>query len=315
MKHLRNWKIFEDVQDDEDEDPDDKIRTGYKLSWNHIKERMVYLTDIGFELIDGTKKEYFIDNNGNKNVPLKSAEYSVIEFSMKKKVDENSVVSRKFGHLLRWNDSILEIHEEVASFCKHFDGFECYYNLKIDYSTNFGDRSDDDSLSWIVSFIIYSDVEEEVKTKENEKQLDYKIKEYISNSISRSRDNIINSLTPLVRNKVVENKLGESMYNFTGGQYVDGFLILPMNLTKISKASVKSNMPRLEDGIDLIERATGRNGKVELREINKDDLEKTSKLSGRDIKYLEDRYLGLLGYVITYDYKELYDKRKEYISI
>jgi hypothetical protein len=47
MKHLRNFKIFES---DEDEDDDSTIYTGFEYSFNDIKDTLWDILDLGFKI-------------------------------------------------------------------------------------------------------------------------------------------------------------------------------------------------------------------------------------------------------------------------
>ena len=57
MKHIKTYKIFEDI----DEDENDIIPDGFKYSWNDIYESLLYLTDIGFEIDEKSQKRYLAD--------------------------------------------------------------------------------------------------------------------------------------------------------------------------------------------------------------------------------------------------------------
>lgn len=55
MKHIKRFKIFEDV------DKDSQVPEGFEYSWNDIYESLLYLTDIGFEIDENSKKRYLAD--------------------------------------------------------------------------------------------------------------------------------------------------------------------------------------------------------------------------------------------------------------
>jgi hypothetical protein len=59
MKHLKSYKIFED------KDEDNEVPEGFEYSWNDIYESLLYLTDIGFEIDEKSKKRYLADEKGN----------------------------------------------------------------------------------------------------------------------------------------------------------------------------------------------------------------------------------------------------------
>lgn len=77
MKYLRKYKLFES----EEVDLDDIIEPGHSISWNDIRERIIYLNDVGFNLDEESKIQYFIDQEGDK-VNLTKADKSVTEIKM-----------------------------------------------------------------------------------------------------------------------------------------------------------------------------------------------------------------------------------------
>lgn len=200
----------------------------------------------------------------------------------------------------KWNDEQLEILEAIASFCAHFE--ECYYSFNHLF----------DKL--VLNFIIYHNVDSVVIEKEREKEIIYKTNEKIIKDLESARRRFIESNVAITRDKITKNKLGESMWSLQGS-IEDGFIVVPINLDKCSDFVKKGVMSKLNDHIDMFERATGRTGKVELREITNDDIKKLAKIKNYDENYFIDRYLGLMAYIITFDYKKLFDKRKSDFNI
>ena len=102
------------------------------------------------------------------------------------------------------------------------------------------------------------------------------------------------------------------MWNYQGS-FKGGFLIMAVNLSEI-KTQKRMVMSKLEGGLENLERATGRIGKIELREITMEDLKKLHKVKEvsdiYDLPYFTERYLGMLGYIIEFDYEKLYKKRR-----
>ena len=299
MKYL---KRFNESSDEE------TVEVGHKHSWADIKERLLYLTDIGFEIDKESKKQYFRDETGHK-CDITEAHCLNTEITLKKRyLNEDDVSSRgvesgrrenRWDYYVKWDDSILEMWQAIASVCAHFD--ECQHNIT------------QTAEGWELRFIIYTPVEEQVRATEKEKEIDEDVREGISNGIERARTNILSQFSSTTYDKLVKNKLGETMWDYQGS-YEEGFLIMAVNLSEI-RTQKRNVMMKLEGGLENLERATGRTGKVELREITGDDLKKLHKIKSvsdrYDFPYFEARYLGLMGYIIEFDYKKLYDKRRD----
>jgi hypothetical protein len=299
MKRLKTYKVFESEMDE-----DDLVRKGHNRSWNDIKDVMTYLTDIGFEFEERSKKQYFIDEDGTKNwrnykkVSLSDADRLVTELNFYKKLpDDYDIISEKGIYFQKWNDSQLEIFEAIASFSAHFD--ECYYSTMTKFD------------KFEIRFIIHESVDSKIIEKEKEEQINFKIRDKVIYNLERTKDYILGQLSPVTKNKIKNNKLGETM-NFLQGSIEEGFIVVPINLISIqTQQAKKSCMSKLEMGIDRFESAIDRTGQVELREITEDDIDRLTELQETDKKYFSERYLGLMGYIIKFDYKKLFDKYKK----
>lgn len=305
MKYLQKYRLFE--SDEDDIHPDDAIKPGHKMSWNDIKERMVYLNDVGFNLDEEHKSQYFIDDDGNK-VNLTQADKLVTEIKMVKNLseDDDIVSRRKDGahiYFQKWNDGQLEILEAIASFCAHFE--ECYYSFNHVF----------DKL--MVDFIIYHDVDPQVREREREEDNTRRVREKIITDFESARKYFIESNIKVTKDKITKNKLGESMWGLQGS-IEGGFIVVPVNLDNCSPFAKRTVTTKLNNNIDSFERASGRTGKVELRKITNDDIKNLVKFANDpdyDEKYFSERYLGLMAYIITFDYKKLFDKRKSGFNI
>ena len=150
MKHIKRFKIFEDVEDDENAE----VPEGFEYSWNDIYESLLYLTDIGFEIDEKSQKRYLADEKGREvkgesghrynNWEYKSnielAKNAIYEIKLFKKKESNKIhkevstggYSSRNNHYYLDSDvgELLRIYEEIASFCAHFD--KAYHNLTIE---------------------------------------------------------------------------------------------------------------------------------------------------------------------------------------
>ena len=200
----------------------------------------------------------------------------------------------------KWNDEQLEILEAIASFCAHFE--ECYYSFNHLF----------DKL--VLNFIIYHNVDSVVIEKEREKEIIYKTNEKIIKDLESARRRFIESNVAITRDKITKNKLGESMWSLQGS-IEDGFIVVPINLGKCSDFVKKGVVSKLNNHIYYFEKAIDGTGEIELREITNDDTKKLAKIKNYNENYFIDRYLGLMAYIITFDYKKLFDKRKSDFNI
>ena len=77
MKHLRDFRIFE--SDDEDDDEDSTIHTGFEYSFNDIKDNLWDILDLGFKIKENRSCYWSEDFT---RVDLTEAKWSVFEFTL-----------------------------------------------------------------------------------------------------------------------------------------------------------------------------------------------------------------------------------------
>jgi len=154
-------KFFESNSDEGDD-----IELGFKYSDNFIKDRLYYLTDIGFELT--SFRNYYLDPNGEyaegvgKSLhKYKGAKWAVNSFILRRNFPKDT--SRRYfrrpcpdifhsgmpvHHLSKYHHIdhkvSSEIMEEVSSISLHFDN--CYHCILYE-----SDRIE-------VSFLIYNEI-------------------------------------------------------------------------------------------------------------------------------------------------------------
>lgn len=291
MKYLKKYKLFESGN-----------KPGHKYTWDEILERLTYLTDLGFSIDEESKKQYFRDDEGDL-CDITLSHWLVTEINLTRDYfDEDDVVSKiRHRYFCKWDDRIIEFQQEIAAVCAHFD--VCYHNVTMN------------AEGWQVSFIIWTEVEQSTRDSEKEKQLIEKTERKISYSFEGIRSSIVDSFSSASRNKITQNKIGESMWNYQGS-FEEGFLVMALNFETAQPAQFKRVFqPRLETGLDTFERLIRGYGKVELRKITEDDLKKLVDLTPATRKvgldYFSERYLGLMGYIIQFDYSKMFNEVKE----
>lgn len=303
MKYL---KRFNESHDDVD---DDVVRKGFKYSDSYINQVMLYLTDVGFEL-DEENKEYFIDSKGER-CQLEKAEKSVIELSFTKSVgyptfyrgkDSGGYPSRTtYYHFTKWNSSVEDINDAISSFCHKFD--DCYYHLSL-----LADK-------WYVKFVIYSDVEEEVRKKEKKDNLIHKIEVDISDRVSRIRRGLFDSFNKITYNKTVVNKLGENMW-YPLGSLKKGCILIPVNtISSLPRTLQLTIMPEVNDRCRIFNNFLRGSGKAEVVTITEQVIDDLIKSTGDTKKrdYYIERYLGLTGIIMKFKYSKLFNAIKKEI--
>ncbi len=289
MKHLKKYKAFESVE------------RGHEHSWEDIEEVMLYLKDVGFEYKEGSKTQKFVDSEGHRAV-LEDAESLVTEFYMTKpgpedSISRNATSERGSMYFAKWDDKVLDMNEAIASFCSHFD--ECYYSISLQFD------------KWVAGFIIITPVSQEDRSAEREENIKRKVEEDLGNYFHRFRNSLLDGLSKETARAVQKNKLGESMWG-SQGSLEKGFLVCPFNLESIrNKRATRANL----DGYsDRLAKAIG--GKVEFREVSAADIDRLAELHrGKATReYFEERYLGLIAYIMEFDYEKLFADRLAHLS-
>jgi len=288
MKWIKTYKLFESSEN----------KPGHKFSWEDILDRLTYLTDLGFQIDMQSKNQYFRDDEGDI-CDVTEAHWLVTEINLTKDYfDEDSVVSKRLNdgrhrYYCKWDDRVLELHQEIEAICSHFD--ECYYNVSLN------------AVGWQVSFIIWTSVEQSTRESETEKKLKESTQTKITNAFESKRRDILDSFTPVIKNKICKNKIGETMWNYQGS-YEDGYLVMPINFE--GSRFTKSYQEKLDSGLSDLSHLVRSYGKVELRKITEADIDKLFNIKEErrnvDKNYFTERYLGLMAYIIEFDYEKMF---------
>ena len=319
MKYLRPYKIFEDI----DEDEDDIIPDGFKYSWNNIYESLLYLTDIGFEIDEKSQKRYLADEKGNpikggyssdyynrqykSNIELaKNAIYEIKLFKKKeggklyKNVSLGGYPSRDISyHLDSDVNGLLAIYEEIASFCARFD--KAYHNLTIEHN------------GYSVWLVASSDVTSDFINK----KLDEEINDKVENIISKQ---VYNNFTRFSSgNKFYTKKFRESFFAGFISELKNGIYIKLFDWNSVTKGVYNTNSETFDKAIKYIlnsfndknDYSYGKYGyKAEFRELKESDL---VGLDARDTERGK-KYIGKKSIIVKFDYQKVFDLIKKGLS-
>ncbi len=302
MKHLQSYKIFEN------QDSDDVVTKGHKWSKSHIEEVLLYLTDIGFNW--ETWSEYFVDEKGVK-CELADAEKSLVQLNLIKPINSSNLIKRSgttmqggyrttiTHYFTKWGSGDLEMQEAIASFCQRFEN--CYYHLSLE------------EKGWVLNFEIQSDVEEEVRTKQKQDNIIHKVEVDISDRISRIYRGLFDSFNRTTYSKARVNKLGENMWS-PQGSIEKGCLLVPVNTTSSLPKTVRMTiMPEVNDRCRIFNNFLRGSGKAEVVTITEEVIDDLVKSAGtyHNKEYYAERYLGLTGIIMKFDYSKLFDAIKK----
>jgi hypothetical protein len=318
MKYLRPYnKIFEDI------DENDIIPDGFKYSWNDIYESLFYLTDIGFEIDEKSQKRYLADEKGNpikgqnvggyynrewkSNIELaKNAIYEIKLFKKKeggklyKNVSLGGYPSRDISYHLDSDVSgLLDIYQEIASFCSRFD--KSYHNLSIE------------NKGYSVWLVASSDVTGDFITKKLDDELNYKVESKLSSQVT---DNFtrFSSGNKFYTKKFREEFFGRSLYSIKRGIYIKTF-----NWNSVTKGVYNTNSEVFDKAVKYV--LEGFNGKstydlgkygykAEFRELKESDL---VGLDNNDIERGKE-YIGKKSIIVKFDYQKVFDMIKKELS-
>lgn len=317
MKHIKRFKIFEDVEDDENAE----VPEGFEYSWNDIYESLLYLTDIGFEIDEKSQKRYLADEKGREvkgesghrynNWEYKSnielAKNAIYEIKLFKKKESNRIhkevstggYSRRTNHYYLDSDveELLRIYEEIASFCNHFD--KAYHNLTIE---------EDGYSVWLVAS---SDVTVDFINKKLDDELNSKVNSKINGQVWDTFRRLSSS------NKFFTKKFRESFFNGTLGSIKGGVAICLFNWNSVTKGVYNTNSGQLDNIIDSILGTFNNTGywnygkfgyKAEFRELKESDF--TNLKEDWQITKLK-KYVGTKAIIVKFNYDDVFKKVKE----
>lgn len=315
MKYIKKFKIFEDV------DEDAQVPEGFEYSWNDIYESLLYLTDIGFEIDENSKKRYLADEKGKEvrggnvwqngksqyksNVEL--AKNAIYEIRLFKKKESNRIhkevsdgmYPRNYKHYYLDNDieELLRIYEEIASFCNHFD--KSYHNLTIENN------------GYSVWLVASSDVTGDFINKKLDDEINNNVNSKINGQVWDTFRRLSSS------NKFFTKKFRESFFNGTLGSIKGGVAIYLFDWNSVSKGVYNTNSTQLDDAIDSILGTFNNTGywnygkfgyKAEFRELKESDF-----LNIKEDWQLQklNKYIGTKAIIVKFDYDDVFKKVKE----
>lgn len=303
MKILK-FKLFENKE------YSDETKEGFKYSELEIKEFLQDLMDNCDLELKSIRSILTDDEFGILSIykGISEATWCGFEVLLHKEVlDSVDFISRESGtypnKTTYLNDSFneLSIYKELKDLYPRFEKF--FHNLTV---------NPDGYFLKLVILDPVNDFEKEERIR--------KIKEDnsiggIYNRFNSFRNQIKNSktLSPVFRKAIFSNKVGESTHDFQGS-FEDGYLIQPINTSKLSKVVIKNNLPKLEDLMnhDLSFKWIT---KKELRLITEDDLKKVIEFKKKrypDSNYytlpqLKERYEGIYGVIINFNYEDWFE--------
>jgi hypothetical protein len=324
MKWIKSYKLFEDI---EDEDENDITPDGFKYSWNDIDEALLYLTDLRFKIDnpiewrDGydwnyreeAKKRYLADENGKEIKPtrlgqeyksnIELAKWAVYEMRLKKPLTisglERSVKDGDY-FLTENPEKMIEIYQEIDSFCARFD--KSYHSLKV---------KPDGYYLWL---IVASEVSDDFINSEKERELNSKVVSKIENQIYQTLIDKFN--TKSYTKKFREDFIGSTLYELKTGIAIKCF-----NWSSITKGVYNTNSELFDRHVKSILSDFNENGywkygqygyKAEFRELKPEDI--IGLEDDSEIKKAKE-YIGTKAIIVKFDYNKVVDNiRKEILK-
>ena len=313
MKHIKGYKLFEDVDKYHTDIPE-----GFEYSWKDIYETLLYLTDIGFEIDEKSKKRYLSDehgdeirheyNRGNYKSNIEKAKNAIYEIRLFKKKETNRLKRKvSVGYSYRNEyvtyyldsdmDELLRIYEEISSFCDHFD--KSYHNLTIE---------EDGYSIWLV---VSSDVDKDFINKKLDDELNDKVNSKINGQVWDSFNRFSSS------SKLYTKKFRESFFSSNFGSIKGGVVIQLFNWNSVTKGVYNTNSSRLTRDIDWVLDEFNRKGswtygeygyKAEFRELKESDFVNIKE--DWKIEKLK-KYIGTKSIIVKFDYNNVFNKIKE----
>jgi hypothetical protein len=301
MNHLRNFRIFE--SDDEDDDEDSTIYTGFEYSFNDIKDTLWDILDLGFKITDN---HYSYWSEDFTKVHLTEAKWAVWEFKLEADVECKTLkkyYSQRYGSnsqrmLLNNSNLELEVLQSLADIRGRFGNVYHRLELKSDYVDD----------GWLLFITIMTEIDSEEISKAKARERESKIKYEISTKVEKFSKSIRNIGTPKFKELSKKNKLGESSWSGLG-RVSEGYICTFINTTQMTNQVKSRSFEELKNAVTTLKNwYFPTNSTAELRKITKEDCKRLAKIHLTTQEYMEDRYLDLDGVILTFDYKKLYDK-------
>ena len=300
MNHLRNFKIFES---DEDEDEDSTVHTGFEYSFNDIKDTLWDILDLGFKIKENS---YCYWSEDFAKVHLTEAKWSVWEFKLEADSECKTLTkyySQRYGNnsqrmLLNNSNLEFEVLQSVADIRVRFGNVYHRLELKSDYGDN----------GWLLFITIMTEIDNEEISKAKAREKESKVKSEISTKVQNFSKKIRNIGTPKFKELSNKNKLGESSWSGLG-RVSEGYICTFINTTKMTNQVKTRSFEELKNALDSLKNwYFPTNSTVELRKITKEDCKRLATIHDSTQEYMEDRYLDLDGVILTFDYKKWYNK-------
>ena len=300
MKHLTNFKIFE--SDDDEDDEDSIIHTGFEYSFNDIKDTLWDILDLGFKIKENRSCYWSEDFT---RVDLTEAKWSVFEFTLVADAEcetlERSYSKRNWSsqRMLMNNSNLeLEVLQSVADIRGRFGNVYHRLELKSDYGDN----------GWLLFITIMTEIDNEEISKAKAREKESKIKSEISTKVGDFSKKIRNIGTPKFKELSKKNKLGESSWSGLG-RISEGYICTFINTTQMTNQVRTRSLEELKNAVITLKNwYFPTNSTAELRKITKEDCKRLATIHGSTQEYMEDRYLDLDGVITTYDYQKWFNE-------
>lgn len=310
MKRILSYKLFESSE------LNDEAPEGFVFSEKEVfycLEDLVYNLDFEIQKYTDTSpiKKIYLDDNFHETRSLPESTWVGWEATLVKPISEKiDITWREIGNYPRksinLNSSLfeLEVYKELQTILPRFEKF--FQNLRC--------TSDGYELRLILLNKVIEDEKLARIQKIKEDKIQSQIESRFDSFYKYVRDN--KKLSTIFKKGMLLNKVGESGYGFRGN-LAGGFLILPINTSKLSKVVIKNNLPKVEDFLnDLSFKYIT---KKEFRIITESDLKelldsikKEHPTYNYTLEQLKERYEGLYGFIIKFDYNRWFnDKMKE----
>jgi hypothetical protein len=240
MKILK-FKLFENKE------YSDETKEGFKYSELEVKEFLQDLMDncdLEINSLHSILTDENFDGGGLKGIS--EATWCGFEITLHKEVHEDKkFIWRETGSYPRktiyLNDSFdeLSIYKELKDLSQRFEKF--FHHLTVNPD------------GYFLRLVLLNKVDEYEKEERKRKNKESKYHEEIVDKFYRIRKVIMDTKTLSVpfRKDMGKNKLGEYSYIFQGS-FKDGFLILPINTSNLSKLVLKNNLPKIEYLVDQL---------------------------------------------------------------
>ena len=307
MKKILTYSLFES------DEYDDEAPEGFVYSETEVVDFLQDLMDnLDFEIekysnVSLIKKLYLDEEFHDVNKLIDSVWTGFEVYLIKSVSEKTDFIRREIGSYPRGtiylNSSLFEadVYSQLKTILPRFEKY--FHNLRCT------------SDAYQLRLVLLNKVVEDEKLQRIQKIKEDKAYDKISRRFDSFYRAIkeTRTLSPIFKKGMFLNKVGESGYGFKGA-ISGGFVILPINTSKLSKVVVKNNLPKVESFLSDL--AFSYITKKEFRIITENDLKEVLsayKKAYPDSDYytldgLKDRYEGLYGFIIKFDYDSWFNK-------